>query len=460
MLNRKLRVEEDFQLISDELTKIFSPNFLNDLARKDLFLQRSSKFEPKDFIALCGFLNHQSGKKSLTQLCGVLASERNISLSTEGLNQRFCAAGVNLLKDVFSSLISKQLLSDILPSLRHPKIGRIRILDSTSFELATVYQEKYFGYHKSGVRIQLEYELLKGELLHLVVQDQLDSDHVFAEEIMSTIQKFDLIIRDLGYFSYKTLRSISEAEAYYISRATTKILAYVKDGMENFVRLDIEKIMEEMEIGETREIENIYAGKGKLKIPRLILCKLTDEQTEKRLKKRKRKEIKNGVKFSHQTKKLSGLNMFITNIPYNVISKKKIQPLYSLRWQIEILFKAWKSIYDINKVKKMKVERFECHLYGTLISLLITSTLAFKIRELLYLKKEKEISEFKAFSIIKEFLATLYQALMEGGEALLANIEVMFEQVEKNGQKAKRLKKRTPFEILLGVFEKGNMKAA
>ncbi|MDR6121174.1 hypothetical protein QFZ87_000771 [Bacillus sp. SLBN-46] len=41
--------------------------------------------------------------------------------------------------------------------------------------------------------------------------------------------------------------------------------------MENFVRLDIEKIMEEMEIGETRVIEDIYAGKGKLKIPRHTL---------------------------------------------------------------------------------------------------------------------------------------------------------------------------------------------
>ncbi|MDR6121172.1 hypothetical protein QFZ87_000769 [Bacillus sp. SLBN-46] len=162
MLNRKLSVEEDFRLISVDLIKIFSPNFLNDLARKNLFLQRSSKFEPKDFIALCGFLNHQLGKKSLTQLCGVLASERNISLSTEGLNQRFCEARVNLLKDVLSALILKHFLSDLLPSLRHSKIGRIRILDSTSFELPTFCQEKYFGYHKSGVRIQLEYELLKG----------------------------------------------------------------------------------------------------------------------------------------------------------------------------------------------------------------------------------------------------------------------------------------------------------
>ncbi|MGG3560505.1 hypothetical protein ABES03_02490 [Neobacillus rhizosphaerae] len=49
---------------------------------------------------------------------------------------------------------------------------------------------------------------------------------------------------------------------------------------------------------------------------------------------------------------------------------------------------------------------------------------------------------------------------MEGGDALLANIEVMFEQVEKNGQKAKRLKKGTPFEILLGVFEQNNKKVA
>ncbi|MEH6907538.1 hypothetical protein [Neobacillus drentensis] len=30
---------------------------------------------------------------------------------------------------------------------------------------------------------------------------------------MSTIRKFDLIIRDLGYLSYETLRSISAAEA-------------------------------------------------------------------------------------------------------------------------------------------------------------------------------------------------------------------------------------------------------
>ena len=34
MLNRKLSVEEDFRLISDDLIKIFSPNFLNDLVKK------------------------------------------------------------------------------------------------------------------------------------------------------------------------------------------------------------------------------------------------------------------------------------------------------------------------------------------------------------------------------------------------------------------------------------------
>ena len=457
MLSQKLTVEEDFQLVSEELMKTFNRHYLDELGRKELFLKRKRKLRPIDFISLCGFFNHHSGTQSLTQLCAILASTRKVSLSTEGLNQRYCKKGVNLLKKVFYELFNKNFLSHLLPNLSHPDISRIRILDSTSIELPFLFKEedRYVGCHQSGIKIQLEFELLKAEFLHLVVQDGRESDMAFGPTLDNTIQRNDLILRDLGYLSFKELAQIDEKLAYYISRLKSHIVTYVKNELGEFSKLDLQKIMEEMDVGEVREIENVYVDRKRLRIPRLILCKLTDEQTKERLKKRKRLQSKKGVKYSHQTLNLLGLSILVTNIPQKSIPKEEIYPLYTLRWQIEILFKTWKSLFKIHEVKKMKLERFECHLYGTLIAILITSTLAFKIRELLYLKKKKEISEFLAISITQQFITSLHKAILEGKTEVLVEIECMLEQIEKNGLKSHRYRKKSPFDILRIAYEHG-----
>lgn len=56
MLSQKLTVEEDFKLISEELMKTFNIHYLDELGRKELFLKRTKKLRPIDFISLCGFL--------------------------------------------------------------------------------------------------------------------------------------------------------------------------------------------------------------------------------------------------------------------------------------------------------------------------------------------------------------------------------------------------------------------
>ncbi|WP_412676493.1 transposase [Aneurinibacillus migulanus] len=76
-------------------------------------------------------------------------------------------------------------------------------------------------------------------------------------------------------------------------------------------------------------------------------------------------------------------------------AKEAVYALYSLRWQIEILFKVWKSIFRIHRIKKVKKERLNCHLYGTLISILISSNVTFKIRSLLYQKEKRRSVNIK-----------------------------------------------------------------
>ena len=64
----------------------------------------------------------------------------------------------------------------------------------------------------------------------------------------------------------------------------------------------------------------------------------------------------------------NSINAYITNVSNDIITMNEVHELYSLRWQIEIIFKVWKSIFKINQVKKVKLERFMCFLYGRLIS--------------------------------------------------------------------------------------------
>jgi hypothetical protein len=85
------------------------------------------------------------------------------------------------------------------------------------------------------------------------------------------------------------------------------------------------------------------------------------------------------------------------------LKKEHVHDLYSLRWQIEILFKTWKSIFHIDRCKPIKTERFDCHVYGQLIASLLSSSLMFQIRRLLLIKKKKEASEFKVICILKEY---------------------------------------------------------
>jgi hypothetical protein len=94
-------------LIGKELHHHFSPTQLEVLARQTGFIQRKSKLTAQDFVSLCTFLDHDLSTQSLTSLCSQLDAARKVSMSAEGLNQRFHESGVAFLRTLFSTLVLK-----------------------------------------------------------------------------------------------------------------------------------------------------------------------------------------------------------------------------------------------------------------------------------------------------------------------------------------------------------------
>lgn len=95
-----------------------------------------------------------------------------VLISPEGLNQRFNPAPVKILQHILTELLNKQLTSSkstVSPCTSIFK--RIRILDSTAFQLTNIFSSVYPGAgdcsYTAGMKIQLGYDLLGGHVLHI-----------------------------------------------------------------------------------------------------------------------------------------------------------------------------------------------------------------------------------------------------------------------------------------------------
>ncbi|MED0943739.1 IS4 family transposase [Bacillus mycoides] len=463
-------VSDDLQLFAQEIKSLLSPNTLQNLARDVGFVQRTSKYQAQELVALCVWLSQSVAKTSLTQLCSCLEVSTEVLISPEGLNQRFNAAAVQFLQQVLAKLLNQKLSSAKLISSPYTSIfKRIRILDSTAFQLPDVFSSVYPGAggcsHTAGIKIQLEYDLLSGQFLHIHTGPGKQHDRTYGSLCAPTVAANDLCIRDLGYFHLKDLQYIQDQEAYYISRIKSNTRIYqknpnpdyfqdgrIKKGTE-YIQLDMETVMNSLQPGQTCEIADAYVGMIDKVPARVIVHRLTKQQQQKRLQDQAVREKKKGMKYSPRSKRLSGINVYMTNIPTEWVPKEKIYDLYSLRWQIELLFKIWKSWFQIHRCKSIKQERLECHLYGQLISILLCSSTMFKMRELLLRKKQKELSEYKAMYIIKDYFLLFHQALHKNTQELSKVLLRLFNLLQYNGRKSHRYEKKTVFDILGVVYE-------
>jgi len=69
--------------------------------------------------------------------------------------------------------------------------------------------------------------------------------------------------------------------------------------------------------------------------------RLTDDQTQTRLKNQVIREKKKGIVMKDRSKRLMGMNVYITNTSPEEVPTNYVHSLYSLRWQIEILFRSF-----------------------------------------------------------------------------------------------------------------------
>jgi Transposase DDE domain len=141
----------------------------------------------------------------------------------------------------------------------------------------------------------------------------------------------------------------------------------------------------------------MYIGKQMFQC-RLVAYQVPPEIESKRRKEylkecRKRKRVPN----KEYLKRLA-YTIFITNVPITMWRPEVLGTIYRLRWQIELIFKCWKSDLKFDCFVGSSLYRIQCLLYAKLTVVLMTFSLHSSIDKMAWEILEKETSIHKVIS--------------------------------------------------------------
>jgi hypothetical protein len=210
-------------------------------------------------------------------------------------------------------------------------------------------------------------------------------------------------------------------EAYFINRLRDKQNVYVKDDFGGYVKLNFDKLLSRMNQSnlQSEELDIIFEADGEYIEMRLIAEKLPEDIYAKRIRKAVKEIKKKGYNLTDGYRTRAWFNLFVTNVEKEVLNTRNVGYLYSLRWQIELVFKSWKSTFNIAKVKTYKKERFECQIYARLLLIIISWKLFSILNKTIVLANKMEVpltlSYYKFNKLIYSRLESFMLAIINHG---------------------------------------------
>jgi hypothetical protein len=402
----------------DEIVNFYTPEKVEQAARETGFVERESKFGGIEFLGIMTAGLFSKPDASLSQMAG-MAKDINpeSEISAAGIHQRINEAGVEFLKELLSEALEISISGEMDESIPGPleSFERVCLLDSTIIELPDSLSAIWKGSGGTGseavMKLQLMLDYKSGEYMNVTPTDGVTPDQSYAKEAVKLLSSRDLVMFDLGYFSQKALFDISAAGAYFLCRLNHQVSLYRRDEDGTLTRFDLVK-----ELGRNLkagigacELE-LWLSKGEtvLKV-RLIAERVPDSvANERRRKARQKAKRKNRPSPSARYLFLLGWSLYITNVGKEILKAESVSLVYRLRWQIELVFKAWKSYHGLEELRGERLERIECFIYGRLIMMVIMAFLSGSIRRHLWKTRRRELSFLR---VVRHFQLKAYKAL-------------------------------------------------
>ena len=229
-------------------------------------------------------------------------------------------------------------------------------------------------------------------------------------------------------------------------------------------QLDFEALYRYLSKKKIDRIEkNVFIGKEEKLPVRLIISIVPENVYESRIRKREKcnkcigktrmsKSKTSSYTVSDKTKARAHFNLYISNIPAPELSIESICNLYTTRWQIERMFKVWKSILKIHCIGKMNYHRLMTTLYMSLLWMVVHWEIISSYGNYLYQEQHRLLSVYKSMNTLKTYSQYLRSLLRMNKKKLGKMLRVLLEILSERHWLERVKNKRSYHDIIELIF--------
>jgi hypothetical protein len=415
----------------------------NLAARSSRFIQRQRAFDGAQFVqALVG--TYLSLPVATTEDFVDTLASLGATISVQGFAERFTDAAVSCLEQVFQAALMQLVRSSprALPLLE--RFSALFIQDCTVIRLpdalASVWQgcggnrEHLSAAVKGMVRLELREGLLAGPLL----LDGRASDRSAC--LLPRPPAHSLSLADLGFWDLRDFAYAAQEQRYWLSRCPPKLQVFDASAQ----RWSLAELLPR-ETDDTCELEVELGVVQRLKA-RLLGQRVPAKVAEQRRRRLRAEAKRKGRTVSQTSVVLAEWSVLVTNVPAELLTLAEALALYRIRWQIELLFKLWKSEGHLDETRAERPARVQCEVYAKLLALLCKHWLM-----VVSSWNELQSSPTRLVRCIHKHALTLVAALRQPGEELARVLEVLIERLMAVRPMHKRKSRPNAYDALFQI---------
>lgn len=322
--------------------KFFDKSVITSVGEQSGFVKRKpKKIKPNHFVL--GFLisccKGQNTFAGWALQIGLLSGR---SVSKQAVSDRIDASATAFAQQLLQRILLKQSVKNVANML-FAAFGQVLLQDSTTLKLPQCLSAIFPGNSNGGEqkaigRIQSIIDIKAINFIDFVLSSFTQNDQSASDSVLQWVKKGDLVIRDMGYFALNTFANLIKKEVHFLSRLKYGVKLYHQKGNE----LSLKVLLK----GNKTIDQWVYIGVEKKVRVRLVMLPVPAAQKSQRVRKAKHnrdKRLNHCPQYYHWL----GYSVYITTVEDKVWTATEVAKAYSVRWQIEIIFKSWKTGFGL-----------------------------------------------------------------------------------------------------------------